>query len=872
MASSQRTIGKYQIIREIGRGGMGKVYLAEDPVLSRQVAIKTVDLARSEDSAPLHERFLRESRAAATLVHPNIVSIFELGQQDNVAYLVMEYLVGETLSAARARVSPADWGRFLPFLLPCANALDYVHQRGFIHRDIKPGNIMLTEHGAPKILDFGLARLAYHSNSRTTRDDLEGTLTYISPEAVLGEPAGGFADQFSLAVIAYELATGRSPFGAADSVQLLREILKSRPEPPERLNPAVAKSTSDAILRALSKRPEERFPSCTEFMNAVLADVWGTPPLGQTGPPAASLPPPPGNEPAAARAPSFSAKAPARLERVGRTTGGFSRSSGEFVAQPAVTAPQPTHGRFGEILAKLGTLFTTTHLPQRTTPSAEPAPAPRPPEIPPPPPVPAKIQEGSTIVFKSLPELQMSPALVARRQADELIELAQSNRFSDVAALKGRWLPSVETAHPLFLPFREAARYLVAAQNANGHTAVEHLLRVESFLLTASNQRVNSGDPASLPLTMELKRVSEVWNRIAQTRLESAQQRAALELANPFRAGQPLRPDQGRMLFRGRDAVVRQIETILTEAGQSGSIALLGPRRCGKTSLLQMLPTLLPDCICVFFDLQDNPVDTPAAFFEALERQARDQAKRDRGIDLPRLEPGPVFSSAMNWMKSLDEIPRDLRVLICIDEFERLEDLFPGSNQDLLRLMGVFRGTIQHRRKLRLMVSGVAPFDELGQVWNDHFINIRQIRVGHLDEETSVDLLTKPVSDFPEDAIPVDLARRIFERTGGQPYLLQLYGSLLVARLNEESRRVARESDLQPVEEEAMIQGAHYFRHSYEVSPPEARQALEELARGGKPEIPRTISRWLGRRGLLSEQGDLAIPVLGAFMREELGL
>jgi hypothetical protein len=224
----------------------------------------------------------------------------------------------------------------------------------------------------------------------------------------------------------------------------------------------------------------------------------------------------------------------------------------------------------------------------------------------------------------------------------------------------------------------------------------------------------------------------------------------------------------------------------------------------------------------------------------------------------------------MDWMQSLDDVKHELRILLCLDEFERLEDLFPGDRQDLLRLMGLFRATIQHRKKVRLLVSGVAPFDELGQIRNDHFINVRQIRVGHLDRASAIDLLMRPVPDFPGNVIPDHVADLLFERTGGQPYLLQLYGSLLITKLNAEERRQARLDDVQPIEDESISQGTHYFRHTYEAAPAPARTVLEELAFGRDPSIAPAVNHWLTRRGLLDDGGKLAIPVLGYFIRQEL--
>ena len=184
--------------------------------------------------------------------------------------------------------------------------------------------------------------------------------------------------------------------------------------------------------------------------------------------------------------------------------------------------------------------------------------------------------------------------------------------------------------------------------------------------------------------------------------------------------------------------------------------------------------------------------------------------------------------------------------------------------------MGLFRATIQHRRKVRLLVSGVAPFEELGPLWNDHFINVRELRIGHLDEETSIELLLKPIPDFPPHAVPLEVARHIFERTAGQPYLLQLFGTLLINRLNEQDRTEALMEDIGAVEQEAISQGRYYFGNVYKDAPPAAREALETLALGGTSNIAGPTRRWLERRCLIDEQSALQIPVLGAYIREEL--
>jgi hypothetical protein len=354
--------------------------------------------------------------------------------------------------------------------------------------------------------------------------------------------------------------------------------------------------------------------------------------------------------------------------------------------------------------------------------------------------------------------------------------------------------------------------------------------------------------------------------------LMRAETDAAGDLINPFRPGNSLDPEIGQEVFRGRDKDVGQIELLLGDPTQSGSIALLAPRRAGKSSLLKMLPTLLPDAVCIFFDLQDHPVDSPTGFFRALYETAKEQARRDHRFILPRFPEGSPFEAGAAWFRALDTLAEDRRILICIDEFERLETLFPGDKVDLLKLMGLFRATIQHRKKLRLLVSGAAPFDELGDLWNDHFINVQEVHLDLLDKPTSLDLLTCPIPGFPADAVPLEIAEAIYARTGGQPFLLQAYGSALISRINEGNRepRAATMDDLPSVEETVLSRWKPYFADTFKSAPPDAREALHALSAGKEPALSTKTRRWLERRCLLTTDDQLRIPVLGAWIRAEL--
>src|SRR5580658_8902036 len=233
-------VGRYRIIGKLGKGAMGVVYLADDPLLNRQVAVKTIDLSTEEPSQRgfLRERLLRDARAAAGLTHPHIVGVFDVVEEGETAWLVMEYVPGETLAQRLAAGPPLDSAFALRILGEVASALDYTHARGVIHRDIKPSNIMIDPQGAAKIMDFGIARL---SEVRTTTPTgmVMGTLEYMAPEQIKGEPVDGRADQFALAAVAYQVLTGSTLFGPQSMTTLTYKLVNEMPPPARVRNPAL---------------------------------------------------------------------------------------------------------------------------------------------------------------------------------------------------------------------------------------------------------------------------------------------------------------------------------------------------------------------------------------------------------------------------------------------------------------------------------------------------------------------------------------------------------------------------------------------------------------------------------------------------------
>jgi serine/threonine protein kinase len=255
-------IGRYQVEHELGRGAMGIVYRAFDPAIGRRIAIKTIrldELGDDQARAILRERLMREAQSAGILSHPNIVTIYDISEDENNAYIFMEYVEGATLDSFSRGIPVSE---LLSILEQAAEALDYAHQRGIIHRDIKPGNLMLSGTQL-KITDFGIARLQHRDSTQS--GSLIGTPSYMSPEQIAGGAISGAADQYALAVVAYEFLAGVKPFETDNLANLLYRITQMPVPPVARLNAA----TNQVLARALSKAPEHRYPNCAAFVGAL---------------------------------------------------------------------------------------------------------------------------------------------------------------------------------------------------------------------------------------------------------------------------------------------------------------------------------------------------------------------------------------------------------------------------------------------------------------------------------------------------------------------------------------------------------------------------------------------------------------------------
>jgi len=266
-----KRFGRYEVVGDLGRGAMGVVYKARDPQIDRLVALKTVPLRGQEPEAEqeFRLRFLNEAQAAGRLHHPGIVSVFDVGEdpESHDPYIVMEYVPGEALNRVLAREKKMILATALRFACEIAEALDYAHGQGVIHRDIKPGNILITRDGHPKIADFGIAKL--NLANLTLPGKVLGTPAYMAPEQLSGESVDGRSDLFSLGVILYAMVTGKSPFQGDNANTVTFKVANREPVPPSALDLNLPPELDKVIARAMAKDPAKRYPRGAEFAEAV---------------------------------------------------------------------------------------------------------------------------------------------------------------------------------------------------------------------------------------------------------------------------------------------------------------------------------------------------------------------------------------------------------------------------------------------------------------------------------------------------------------------------------------------------------------------------------------------------------------------------
>src|SRR6202790_4292768 len=260
--------GRYEIVGELGRGAMGVVYKALDPVIGRTVAVKTIRLSEEGSGLTRPEllaRFQTEARAAGLLTHPNIVVVFDAGEEDGIYYITMELVEGKSLQALLDARQSFPLPRILRLMEQTCSALQFAHERNVVHRDIKPANLMLTGDDTVKVTDFGTAKILQFGSVQQTAHVM-GTPSYMSPEQVKGRAVDGRTDIFSLGVMLYEMVTGEKPFPGQNITTVIYKIVNEDPVPPRQIDPSIHPGISAVVMKALAKEPEQRYQSCREML------------------------------------------------------------------------------------------------------------------------------------------------------------------------------------------------------------------------------------------------------------------------------------------------------------------------------------------------------------------------------------------------------------------------------------------------------------------------------------------------------------------------------------------------------------------------------------------------------------------------------
>src|SRR3954469_15063801 len=266
MADEQTEVygGRYELHRRIARGGMADVFLARDSLLDRPVALKVLFPEFATDRAFV-ERFRREAQAAANLSHPNIVSVYDWGEEGGTYFIVMEYVEGRSLAQILRDEGPLLPDRAADITTDIASALGFAHRHGVIHRDVKPGNVLISPLGQVKVTDFGIARAVSTQENLTQTGTVMGTATYFSPEQARGEQVDPRSDVYSLGVVLYETLTGSAPFSGDNPVAVAYKHVQEAPRPPRSLNPQIPPPLEAVTVKAMAKKPANRYQAADDL-------------------------------------------------------------------------------------------------------------------------------------------------------------------------------------------------------------------------------------------------------------------------------------------------------------------------------------------------------------------------------------------------------------------------------------------------------------------------------------------------------------------------------------------------------------------------------------------------------------------------------
>ncbi len=265
-------LGRYEIVGEIARGAMGIIYKAKDPLIDRMVAIKTINLREldQEQKAEYEARFYLEAQAAGKLSHPNIVTVYDLGEKNDIVYIAMELLEGNELQNLLKDGKPLPISETLDIMSQVAAGLAYAHEHGIVHRDVKPSNIMVLKSGRVKIADFGIARME-SSMLHTQTGIVMGSPLYMSPEQILARGIDRRSDIFAAGILLFKMLTGQMPFTGDNPNSVMYQIVHEAPPKPSALNSEIPEALDDIVAKCLAKNPEERYQDANQLAQALLA-------------------------------------------------------------------------------------------------------------------------------------------------------------------------------------------------------------------------------------------------------------------------------------------------------------------------------------------------------------------------------------------------------------------------------------------------------------------------------------------------------------------------------------------------------------------------------------------------------------------------
>ena len=518
-------IGKYKILEKIGEGAMGEVYKAHDPVLNRFVAVKTISAELGADDT-LRKRFEREAQSAARLNHPNIITVFDYGEEQGKIYMAMELLDGSDMKQAIARRAPLSLDDKLSIVDQVAEGLAFAHAHDIVHRDLKPANVHLLSNGQAKIMDFGLARLG---GSEMTRVGMVmGTPHYMSPEQVRGERADARSDVFALGCVFYELLTYRKPFDADSMHSVLFKVMQEEPPPVHELTPGIPPVLAQVVERAMAKDAAQRFQNASEFRTALhramqaIAAGEGEKALPDLAPPAAGAP---------SRTSDASSSRSSSAARGGPGPGAVratSASASRAQPRPAAPAPAPASASKAPLLIGGGLLLVAV-VGGGLIIARGSAPAPTPP---PPTTRPAQVDGLAQELARSQVELARRRENAgdfrdAMRQAERALKIDPANK--DAQAILAKAMATAEQADQAAKAAREAA---AAGDNARAADALWTLLGVEPANAAA--------DEIAPKLESAFQRRAEEARRAMTTARQAAEGSKAAAALDTFKDGADL--------------------------------------------------------------------------------------------------------------------------------------------------------------------------------------------------------------------------------------------------------------------------------------------------------------------------------------------